>query len=129
MGSKYTLSTELLLDRFGPSNKFRKKSKEKFRDIQQMTPHRPYDVFSRSSWVRPENVLGISQINLPRMPLRRYIRMFPERHFETSPERQIGTYLGQIGQIVPLSFVLGTLEGDVLGTNICRLDRTRRYLI
>ena len=41
LGSKYILSIELLLDRFGQSNKFQKKSKKKFRDIQQMTKHRP----------------------------------------------------------------------------------------
>ena len=32
LGSKYILSIDLLLDRFGQSNKFRKKSKKKFRD-------------------------------------------------------------------------------------------------
>ena len=38
MGSKYTLSIELLLDGSGQSNKFWKKTKEKFRDLQQMDP-------------------------------------------------------------------------------------------
>ena len=41
LGYKYTLSIELPLYRFGQSNKFQKKSKKKFRDIQQMTPHCP----------------------------------------------------------------------------------------
>ena len=54
------MSIELLLDRFGQSSKFRKKSKKKFTDIQQSTPHRPYDVFSRSSRRRPENVFRTS---------------------------------------------------------------------
>ena len=40
MGSKYTQSTELLLERFGQSNKVRKKGKKKFWDIQLMTPRR-----------------------------------------------------------------------------------------
>ena len=41
LGSQYTLSVELLLDRFGQLNNFQKKSKKKFRDIQLMTTHRP----------------------------------------------------------------------------------------
>ena len=45
LGSEHTLSIELLLDRFGQSNKFQRKKKKKFRDIQQMTPHRPKDLF------------------------------------------------------------------------------------
>ena len=34
LDSKYTLSIELPLDRFGESSKFRKESKKKFRGIQ-----------------------------------------------------------------------------------------------
>ena len=34
LDSKYNLSIEFLLDRFGKSKKFRKKRKNKFRDIQ-----------------------------------------------------------------------------------------------
>ena len=41
LSSKYTLSIELLLDRFGQSNKLRKESKKEFRDIQQKIPHCP----------------------------------------------------------------------------------------
>ena len=44
LGSKYTMSIELLLDRFDQSNNFRKKSKKKFRDTQQLTPQHPKDV-------------------------------------------------------------------------------------
>ena len=43
------MSIELLLDWFGQSNKFPKKIKMKFRDIQQMSPHCPKNVFSSSS--------------------------------------------------------------------------------
>ena len=41
LGSKYILSIELRLDKSCQSNKFRKKSKKKLKDIQQMTQHRP----------------------------------------------------------------------------------------
>ena len=58
LGSKYTLSIELLLDRFDQSNNFRKKSKKKFRDTQQMTPQRPKDLLWRSFRGRPEKALG-----------------------------------------------------------------------
>ena len=94
LGSKYTLNIELPLDRFGQSNKFRKKSKKKFRDIQQMTPHLPSDVFSRSSRGYPENVLGTSRINSPGTYVGRQIRTFPRRHFEMSPGRQFRASLG-----------------------------------
>ena len=40
VGSKYIFCIELLLDKFRQSNKFRKKSKKKLKDIQQMTRHR-----------------------------------------------------------------------------------------
>ena len=56
-----TLSSELLLDRFGQFNKFRKKSKKKFRDIQEMTHIVPKTCFEctpgdvlRTSKERPE---------------------------------------------------------------------------
>ena len=84
-------------------------------------------VLSRSSRGRPENVLGTSRINLPGTSLERQIKTSPGRHFRTSPGRQIGTSPGrQIGTSPGRSNrifrgVLGTLEGDVLGTNICRL--------
>ena len=41
LGSKYTLSIEFILNRFGQSNKFQKKSKMKFWDIELVTLHRP----------------------------------------------------------------------------------------
>ena len=41
LSSKYTLSIQLLLDRFGQSSKLRKESKKEFRDIQQKIPHCP----------------------------------------------------------------------------------------
>ena len=58
LGSKYTMSIELLLDRFDQSNNFRKKSKKKFRDTQQLTPQHPKDVLWRSFRGRPDKALG-----------------------------------------------------------------------
>ena len=89
------MSIELLLDWFGQSNKFPKKSKMKFRDIQQMTPHCPKNVFSSSSRRRPKNALETSRINLQGTSLGRRIRASPGRHFETSVGRQIGTFPGR----------------------------------
>ena len=93
LGSKYTLSIELILDRFRQSNKLRTKSKEKFRDIQQMIPNRSSDVFSRSS---------------------------SGYHLKTSPGRQMGTSSGWSNRI--FRGLPGDLGGgqpqDVLGTNI-----------
>ena len=88
------MSIELLLDRVGQLIKFRKKSKKKFRDIQQMTPHRPYDVFSRLSRGCSKNVLETSRINLTGTSLGHQIKTSPGRHLETSPGRQIGTSPG-----------------------------------
>ena len=120
--SKYTLSIELFLDRFCQWNKFQKKSKKKFRDIQQMTPYRPKDMFWRSFRGQPENILGKFRINLPGTSLWRQIETSPGRHFGTYPGRQIGaslrprSELPQCDQIVSLGNVLRTLEGDVLGS-------------
>ena len=118
----------MLLDRFGQSNKFQKKSYKKFWYIQMW-------VLSRSSRERPANVLGTSRINLPRTSLEGQIRTFPGRHFRTSPGRQIGTSWGrQIGTSPGWSN--RTFKGgpgdvgeghprDVLGTNIRQLGEFR----
>ena len=114
----------MLLDRFGQSNKFWKKSYKKCWNIQVW-------VLWRSSRGRPENVLGTSRINLPGTSLERQIKTSPGRHFRTSPGRQIGTSPGrQIGTSLGRSNRIfrgrpGDVEGgrprDVLGTNICWL--------
>ena len=82
LGSQYILSVEMLLDRFGQSNKFWKKSSNKFWDILVW-------VLRRSSRARRENVLGTSRINFPGTSLEHQIRTSPGRHFQTSPRRQI----------------------------------------
>ena len=121
MDSKYTLSIKLLLYRFGQLNKFWKKSKKKFRDIQQMTTHCPKEVFWRSSRERPGDVL-----NQPfRTSLESQIGTFPGRHFKMSPGQQIGTspgrsnwifreHPGNAGRWCPW---------DILETNICQLGQ------
>ena len=58
LGFQYTLSVKMLLDRFGQSNKFWKKSEKKVWDMQ-------VGVIWRSSKRRLENFLGTSRINLP----------------------------------------------------------------
>ena len=62
LGSKQTLSIKLLSYRFDQSNKFRKKSKRKFRDIERMILHRPQTFFEdplgdilRTSCGRPKS--------------------------------------------------------------------------
>ena len=113
----------MLLDRFGQSNKFQKKKKKKFRDIQQMTPHRPYDVFSRSFRGRPENVLRTSWGHPESTSLGHQIRASPGRHCEMSPGRHIGTSPGWSNKIFKgcPGDVGGGHPRDVTGTNICRL--------
>ena len=49
------------------------------------------------------------------MSLERQITTSPGRHFRASPGRQIGTSWD--GQIRYLGEILGSLEGDVLGTS------------
>ena len=114
LDSKYTLSVELLLDRFGQWNNFRKKNKEKFGEIQQMTPHRPKDLKVQ---------YGMSRINLSWTSLGRQIRTSPGRHIgtstgcqtRTSPKRQIVTSPGWSNRI--FRGRPGTLEGVVLRTS------------
>ena len=101
--------------RFGQSNKFWKKSLKKL-DIQVW-------VLSRSSRGRPENVLGMSRINLPGTSLERKIKTSPGRHFRMSRESLIGTSPGRSNRIFrgrPRD-IRGGRPRDVLGTNICRL--------
>ena len=90
--SQYILSVEMLLSRFGQSNKFWKKSSNKFWDILVW-------VLRSSSTGRPENVLGTSRINLPGTSLERQIRSSPGRHFQTTPRRQIGASPGWTNRI------------------------------
>ena len=90
--SQYILSVEMLLDRFGQSNKFWKKSSNKFWDILVW-------VLRRSSRGRRENILGTSRMNLPGTSLERQIRTSPGSHFQTSRRRQIGTSSGWSNRI------------------------------
>ena len=110
LGSKYTLSIELLLDRFGQLIKFRKKSKKKFRDIQQMTPHRPYDVFSRLSRGRSKNVLGTSRINLTGC----HLETSPGRQIGTSPRSQFGTFLASSWNQVHMVFSILVNQAKII---------------
>ena len=98
----------MLLDRFGPSNKFWNKSYKKWWNIQVW-------VLWTSSRGRPENALETSQINCPGTSVERQIRTSPGCHFRTSPGRHIGTSPSQSNRI--FRGHLGTLEGDVLGTS------------
>ena len=120
----------MLLDRFGQSNKFWKKSYKKYWNIQVW-------VLWRSSKGRSENVLGTSRINLLRTSLECQIRTYPGHHFRTSPGHYIRTFPGyQIGMSPRRSNrIFRVRPGDigeecpqnVLGTNICRLDYKCRF--
>ena len=115
----------MLLDRFGLSNKFWKKTSKNFWDIQIW-------VLSRSSRECPENVLGTSQINLSGTSLERQIRTSTGRQFRTCTRCQIGTPSGcQIRTSLGWSNrifrgrpgdVGGEPPGNALGINTCRLD-------
>ena len=114
----------MLLDRFGESNKFWKKTSKNFWDIQIW-------VLSRSSRECPENVIGTSQIKLSGMSLERQIRTSTGRQFRTYKRCQIGTSSGrQIRTSLGWSNrifrgrpgeVGGGRPGNVLGINTCRL--------
>ena len=82
----------MLLDKLGQSNKFRKKSWNKFCYIQ-------VSVLWRSFTGRSVNVLGTSRINLPGTSLERQIKASSGRHFRTSQGRQIATSLGRSNRI------------------------------
>ena len=85
-------------------------------------------VLSRSSRGRPENVLGTSRINLLETSFERQIKTSPGRQFRTSPGRLIGTspwrsnriFRGRPGDVG------GGRPRDVLGTNICRLGKSKK---
>ena len=112
------LRSLMLLDKFGQSNKFRKKSYKKFWDIQVW-------VFWGSSRGRPENVPGMSWINLEGTFLERQIRTSPGLYYRTSPGRQIGTSLGWSNRIFrggPGDVGGGNLRDD-LWTNFCWLGK------
>ena len=117
LGPQYTLSVNMLLDRFGQLNKFWKKNLKKFWDIQTW-------VLWNSSRGRSENVLGTSRINLPGTSLERHIRTFHGRHFRTFPGRQIRTSPGWSNRIIRRrrEDVEWRRPRDVLRTNICRLS-------
>ena len=106
----------MLLDRFGQSNNFWKKSYKKYWNIQLW-------VRWRSSKGCPEKVLGTSRINLPGTSLERQIRTPPGHCIRTSPGRQIRMsprrsnriFRGRPGDVG------GECPWDNLGTNTCRL--------
>ena len=116
-GSQYTSSVEMLLDRFGQSNKICKKSWENV-DMQVST--------LKVLW-------GTSRINLSRTSLKRQIGTSHGHHFRTFPGRQIGTSPGFQIRTSPgrSNRIFRGLPGDVggerprevLGTNICRLGK------
>ena len=108
LGYKYTLSIELLLDRFCQSNKLQRKSKKKCRDIQQMTPCRSKEVFSRMSGGRPEST--------PRgCPL--VVRLVRLLDVISRRSQDVRTESYRDGQKGSLGHVRGTLEGGVLPTS------------
>ena len=77
-------------------------------------------VLSKSSWVRPENVLGMSRINLPGTSLERQIKTSTGRQFRTSPGRNVP---GMSDREVP-----GTVKQDLWGTS-CGCWRERSVII
>ena len=108
-GSQYTLSVEMLLDRFGQSNKICKKSLENV-DMQMST--------LKILW-------GTSRINVSGTSLKRQIGTSHGHHFRTFPRRQIGTSPGRSNRIfrgLP-GDVGGERPREVLETNICRLGK------
>ena len=114
LGSQYTLSVEMPLDRFGQTNTFWMKSLE---DIQVW-------VLWRSSRGRLEST---SQGSLLECQIKttpgRHFRTSPRRQIGTSPERQIGTSTGrQIGMSPGrLNRFFRGRPRNVLWANICLL--------
>ena len=96
LSSQYTLSVEMLLDRFGQSNKFSKKS---------------WKNFWTSKWVLWWSFRGRPESTSKGRPL----------NVRSGRPKDVRSGRPRDGQIRSLGDVLGTLEGDVLGTNICRL--------
>ena len=106
--------------RFGQSNKFRRKNKKKKLDMQVW-------LLSRSSRRRPENVLGMSWINLPGTSLEpqiktsldvvpgrpQYVKLARPRDVRSKRSNKIFTgHPGDVG---------GGRPRDALGNNICHL--------
>ena len=123
LDANYTLSIELFLDRFGQSNKFRKKSKKKFRNIQKMTPIVPKTCFQgplgdvlRTSLGHPETT---SQGHLLDVRLERPLNLRLGCSLDVISRRSQDDRLErpQDGQIGSLGDALETLEGDVLRTS------------
>ena len=92
-------------------------------------------VLSSSSRGRPENVGGSPESTFQGRPLnvrlRRPLDVFSGRLQDVRLRRPQDVRLGRLrdGQIGSLGDVLGALEGDVLGTNICRLGRDLTKLV
>ena len=104
LGSQYTLSFEMLLDRFGQSNRFWKKSYKLCWNIQSWVLWR--------SWGLPMNVrLGCPLDVISGRPID--VRLGGPRDVRLGHPRD--------GQIRFLWGFLGMLERDFLGTNVCRL--------
>ena len=105
----------MLLDRFGQSNKLRRKSENKFSDIQG-------DIL-RTSWGRPESTSQRRPLNVKLGRPMTLFQTFRGRQVGTSPERQIGRSLGWSNRISRelLGDVGGRRARDILGTNICWL--------
>ena len=128
------MSIEFLLDRFGESNRFRKKCKKKFRDIQQINPIIPKMFFQGNLG----DVLGTSRINLSGTSRIRQISTAPGLHFKTfpgcqiktSPGRQFGTSPGWSNRIFRgrPGDVGGGRPWDILGTNICWLGSSSVHI-
>ena len=96
----------MLLDRFGQSKKFCKKSLKKIGASK----------FEYSQGHLGDNVLATSRIHLPGVSLERQIRISPLDVISGRPQDvRLGRPQG--GQIGSLGEIPGTLKGDVLGTS------------
>ena len=103
----------MLLDRYGQSNKFWKKSWKKSWDIQVW-------ILWKSSRRCSESVLGTSWINLPWMSLQHQTLDVISGHpqdVRLGRPRDVRSGRPRDGQIESLGDVLKTLQGDVLDTS------------
>ena len=103
----------MLLDRYGQSNKFWKKSWKKSWDIQVW-------ILWKSSRRCSESVLGTSWINLPWMSLQHQTLDVISGHpqdVRLGRPRDVRSGRPRDGQIESLGDVLKTLQGDVLNTS------------
>ena len=112
----------MLLDRFGQSNKFWKKTYKKCWNIQVEYSEDPLGNVLRTSWGRPESTSQERPLNVRLGRPLNVISGYPQDvKLGRSWDGQIGS-LGDVrsgcprdGQIESLGDVLGMLEGDVLG--------------